>query len=197
MLWNLNFQSEERPCRGYWYLELWKTRALKLHNERCNSLFIYRKLRLYKTKRMKSEVPVAPMTINMYKTLTQRIQVWGVMWRNFWSEQLVKRFTDRRVAGETAESVAICNSGKGTILLGRPRCSWEHNRKMDFTETECERVNWTELPDVGPMAGCTGHGNRKFGAHESGKYADHLRNYKLKKNPRSRNSSSIHTCTCH
>ena len=32
--------------------------------------------------------------------------------------------------------------------LGRQRCRWEDNIKMDFSEVECEVVDWIELAQV-------------------------------------------------
>ena len=34
---------------------------------------------------------------------------------------------------------------EGKRLLGRPRCRWEDNIKMDLQEVECGGMDWIEL----------------------------------------------------
>jgi hypothetical protein len=31
------------------------------------------------------------------------------------------------------------------VVLGRPRCRWEHNIKMDLQEVGCRGMDWIEL----------------------------------------------------
>jgi hypothetical protein len=35
--------------------------------------------------------------------------------------------------------------GKGKRPLGRPRCKWEDNIKMDHQEVECGGMDWIDL----------------------------------------------------
>jgi hypothetical protein len=34
---------------------------------------------------------------------------------------------------------------EGKRELGKPRCKWEDNIKMDLEEVQCEGIDWTEL----------------------------------------------------
>jgi len=37
---------------------------------------------------------------------------------------------------------------EGKKQLGRPRCRWEDNIKMDLKELECVGMNWIDLAQV-------------------------------------------------
>ena len=46
--------------------------------------------------------------------------------------------------GRGVYSVLVGKSGEKSIL-GRPRCRWEDNIKMDLQETGCQGMDWIEL----------------------------------------------------
>jgi hypothetical protein len=37
---------------------------------------------------------------------------------------------------------------EGKRPLGRPRCRWENNIKMDLQEVKCEGMNWINVTEV-------------------------------------------------
>jgi hypothetical protein len=39
----------------------------------------------------------------------------------------------------------LVGKSEGKRPLGRPRCRWEDNIKMDFQEVRCGGMNWIEL----------------------------------------------------
>jgi len=39
----------------------------------------------------------------------------------------------------------LVGNPEGKRTLGRPRCSWEENIKMDLQEVGCRGMNWIEL----------------------------------------------------
>jgi hypothetical protein len=43
--------------------------------------------------------------------------------------------------------------------LGRTRCRWEDNIKMDLEETGREGVEWIQLTEYGPVTGSCEHGS--------------------------------------
>jgi hypothetical protein len=53
---------------------------------------------------------------------------------------------------------------EGKRPLGRPRCRWEDNIKIDFTEIGWSIMNWIDLAqDNGPVEGSSEHRNEPSG----------------------------------
>ena len=50
-----------------------------------------------------------------------------------------------RMGGRRVVYRVLVRKPEGKKSLGRPRCSWEDNIKMDLQEVGCGCVNWIEL----------------------------------------------------
>jgi hypothetical protein len=150
MLWNLASHSEERACLACWYLELWKIMALKLHNGGASQYFSLSDIKMAQNKEYAIWGTCGTHADDKY---VQNLNSRGFRceeWCGQTSEGSVNSFTEIRVAREMSESVTLSHSNKGIKQLGRLWCSWEHNRKMDFTETECEGGNNWTASECGP-----------------------------------------------
>jgi hypothetical protein len=68
---------------------------------------------------------------------------------------------------------------EGKMPLGRPRCRWEDNVKLDLTEI------WFGVDSsgsgYGPVADSCEHGNEPFGSTEGGEFLEKLSTYQLLK----------------
>jgi hypothetical protein len=54
--------------------------------------------------------------------------------------------------------------------LGRPRCRWEDDIKLDLLEVGWEGMDWIDLE--GEVAGCCGCGNEPSGSIKLGEFLD-------------------------
>jgi hypothetical protein len=59
---------------------------------------------------------------------------------------------------------------EGKRALGRPRCRWEDNIKMDFSEAGIDGANWIRLAKDSPVAGFCEHGNEPLGSIKKSGY---------------------------
>jgi hypothetical protein len=65
---------------------------------------------------------------------------------------------------------SLVGNPEGERLLGRPRCGWNDNIKMDLKET-VRRCGLDALV-LGPMASSCEHGNEPSGSIKSGEFFD-------------------------
>ena len=62
---------------------------------------------------------------------------------------------------------------EGKRPLGRPRCRWEDNIKMDLQEVGCGGMDWIELAqDRVQLAGTCDCGNEPLGSIKCGEFLD-------------------------
>jgi hypothetical protein len=81
---------------------------------------------------------------------------------------------------------------EGKRPLGRPKCRWKDNTKMDLRETEWSGVDWFDLTqDRDQLEVSCEHGNEILGFIKYWEILEWLRNWQLLKKSHIRGGSSV------
>jgi hypothetical protein len=70
---------------------------------------------------------------------------------------------------------------EGKSPLGRPRCRWVDNIKMDIREIGWDGVDWINMAQDGPMEGSCEHDIKPSGSIKSWEVLEWLHNWRLLK----------------